>query len=134
MFSGLTSRWRTFWAWAWARPAATSRITLQAHPGGAPGSRVVGEVPLGQVGGDDEVAVDPVGIPDRHDIGVGEPAGDAGLVLESLPPVLPDQLREGHLERHVAFLDGVPRSPDRRVGTPPDSAIETVLPEFRTSA
>ncbi len=107
---------------------------LQTHAGGAPGSRIVGEVLLGQVRGDDEVAVDPVGIPDRHDIGVGEPAGDAGLVLESLPAVLPDQLRERHLEGHVAFLDGVPCSPDRRVGTPPDSAIETVLPELRAFA
>jgi hypothetical protein len=106
----------------------------EAHAGGAARPRVVGEVPLRQVRGDHEVAVDPIGIPDRRDIGVGEAARDAGLVLERPSAVLPNQLRERHLERHVAFLDGVARPPDRRVGALADSPIQAVFPELRAFA
>ncbi len=58
---------------------------LERQRAGAADARRLGEAPVGQVGGHHEAAVDPVGVPDGHDVAVRELTRDAGLVFDRVP-------------------------------------------------
>ena len=99
----------------------------------AAGAGVVGEAALGQVGGEHEVAVDPVRVPHRHDVGVREARGDARLVRDGVAAPLGHLRGLDDLERDRAVLHRVPRAPDRGEGALAERPLQPVLPEPRAA-